>query len=210
MDTDRKHIVVVLEDDRVLAEVIQERVNRIEGFHCSHIFENPLDFLSSGVTADVVLLDIMMPGMNGLDAIEPILAALPEAAVVMNTIRDDSETIFAALKRGALGYLDKQSFDIRLEEVLRIVSNGGAYMTPKIARNIIDSFQQSHQDFEKLTQRERDVTHAILDGLSYKMIGDKLDITVDIVRANIKTIYRKLNINSKGELFRLAKNRHLI
>lgn len=207
---EKKHEVVVLEDDRILAEVIRERVNRLEGFECIHIFENPLQFLSSGIRAEVVLLDVVMPGMNGLDAIEPILAANPEAAIVMNTIKDDSETIFAALKRGALGYLDKQSFDVRLEEVLSIVSSGGAYMTPKIARNVIDSFHQSHQDFERLSQRERDVTHAILDGLSYKMIADKLDISVDVVRANIKAIYRKLNINSKGELFRLAKSRHLI
>jgi DNA-binding NarL/FixJ family response regulator len=207
---EKRQEVVVLEDDSILAEVIRDRVNRIEGFECRHIFESPLQFLSSGLRADIVLLDVVMPGMNGLDAIEPILAANPETAIVMNTIRDDSETIFAALKRGALGYLDKQSFDVRLEEVLAIVSGGGAYMTPKIARNVIDSFQQSHQDFEKLSQRERDVTHAILDGLSYKMIADKLDISVDVVRAHIKAIYRKLNINSKGELFRLAKSRHLI
>jgi DNA-binding NarL/FixJ family response regulator len=204
-----KNKVVVLEDDHILSEMIQKRVNDIEGFECTHTFENPVEFLKSNVDAEIILLDIVMPEMNGLDAIEPILAKYPETAIIMNTIKDDTETIFAALKKGALGYVDKQSFDIRLEEVLRIVSEGGAYMTPKIARNIINSFQQSHHDFENLTQREKDVTNCILDGLSYKMIADSLDISVDMVRSNIKSIYRKLNINSKGQLFNLAKNQFL-
>ena len=204
-----KNKVVVLEDDHILSEMIQKRVNDIEGFECTHTFENPVEFLKSNVDAEIILLDIVMPEMNGLDAIEPILAKYPETAIIMNTIKDDTETIFAALKKGALGYVDKQSFDIRLEEVLRIVSEGGAYMTPKIARNIINSFQQSHHDFENLTQREKDVTDCILDGLSYKMISDSLDISVDMVRSNIKSIYRKLNINSKGQLFNLAKNQFL-
>jgi DNA-binding NarL/FixJ family response regulator len=204
-----KNKVVVLEDDHILSEMIQKRVNSIEGFECTHTFDNPVEFLKSNVDAEIILLDIVMPEMNGLDAIEPILAKYPETAIIMNTIKDDTETIFAALKKGALGYVDKQSFDIRLEEVLRIVSEGGAYMTPKIARNIINSFQQSHHDFENLTQREKDVTNCILDGLSYKMIADSLDISVDMVRSNIKSIYRKLNINSKGQLFHLAKNQYL-
>ena len=204
-----KNKVVVLEDDHILSEMIQKRVNDIEGFECTHTFDNPVEFLKSNVDAEIILLDIVMPEMNGLDAIEPILAKYPETAIIMNTIKDDTETIFAALKKGALGYVDKQSFDIRLEEVLRIVSEGGAYMTPKIARNIINSFQQSHHDFENLTQREKDVTNCILDGLSYKMIADSLDISVDMVRSNIKSIYRKLNINSKGQLFHLAKNQYL-
>jgi DNA-binding NarL/FixJ family response regulator len=204
-----KNKVVVLEDDHILSEMIQKRVNDIEGFECTHTFENPVEFLKSNVDAEIILLDIVMPEMNGLDAIEPILAKYPETAIIMNTIKDDTETIFAALKKGALGYVDKQSFDIRLEEVLRIVSEGGAYMTPKIARNIINSFKQSHHDFENLTQREKDVTNCILDGLSYKMIADSLDISVDMVRSNIKSIYRKLNINSKGQLFNLAKNQFL-
>lgn len=204
-----KNKVVVLEDDHILSEMIQKRVNSIEGFECIHTFDNPIEFLKSDVDAEIILLDIVMPEMNGLDAIEPILAKYPETAIIMNTIKDDTETIFAALKKGALGYVDKQSFDIRLEEVLRIVSEGGAYMTPKIARNIINSFQQSHHDFENLTQREKDVTNCILDGLSYKMIADSLDISVDMVRSNIKSIYRKLNINSKGQLFNLAKNQYL-
>lgn len=207
---EERHSVCVLEDDLVLAEAMRRRVNEIEGFHCEHVFENPVEFLKSGVSPEVILLDIVMPEMNGIDAIEPILEKHPDAAIVMNTIKDDTETIFAALKKGALGYVDKQSFDVSLEQVLRIVSGGGAYMTPKIARKVINSFQQTHSDFEGLTKREREVTDCILEGLSYKMIADRLEVSVDIVRSNIKSIYRKLNINSKGQLFNLAKNKHSI
>ncbi len=109
---ENKQKVVVLEDDHILAEVIQRRVNAIAGFECTHVFENPVEFLKSDISADIILLDIVMPEMNGLEAIEPILARHPETAIIMNTIKDDTETIFAALKKGALGYVDKQSFDI--------------------------------------------------------------------------------------------------
>ena len=93
----KKHNVVILEDDRVLAELIRKRVNDIEGFESTHCFENPLAFLASNVPAEIILLDIVMPEMNGLDAIEPILAKYPDAAIIMNTIRDDTETIFIFL-----------------------------------------------------------------------------------------------------------------
>jgi DNA-binding NarL/FixJ family response regulator len=85
------------------------------------------------------------------------------------------------------------------------VAEGGAYMTPGIARKIFNSFQEPRNHFEKLTDRERDVTNGILEGLSYKMIASKYDLSIDTVRMNIKSIYKKLKINSKGELFNLAK-----
>jgi len=198
--------VIILEDDLVLAELMKKQVNKIQGFRCTRVFINPVQFLQSDVDADIVLLDVLMPEMNGLDAIEPIIKKHQNVAIIMNTIKDDSDTIFAALERGALGYIDKQSFDIKYEEVLRIVAQGGAYMTPKIARKIFNSFQRPRLNFETLTDRERDVTNGILAGLSYKMIAARYDISVDTVRMNIKNIYRKLKINSKGQLFRLAKH----
>lgn len=204
----RVYEVVILEDDLVLAELMKIQVNKIQGFECRHIFTNPIQFLQSEEEVDIILLDVLMPEMNGLDAIEPILKKHPDAAIIMNTIKDDSDTIFTALERGALGYIDKQSFDIKYEEVLHIVAEGGAYMTPKIARKIFNRFQQPKTNFEDLTSRERDVTNGILEGLTYKMIAAKYDISVDTVRMNIKSIYRKLKINSKGQLFKLAKRNY--
>lgn len=201
----KNYTVVILEDDKVLAEQLKSRVNSIRNFNCHDCFSDPVDFLSKKVEADIILLDIIMPRMNGLDAIEPILARYPEAAIVMNTIRDDSATIFEALKKGAVGYIDKQSFDVNFEEVLRIVAEGGAYITPKIARIVVESFKKPKYNFEQLTQREMDVANGILEGLSYKLIAAKYNISLDTVRMNIRNIYRKLKINSKGQLFNLAK-----
>lgn len=197
--------VVIIEDDHILGEILKDQVNAIPGFHCQHVYSGPLHFLTRKSEAQIILLDVAMPEMNGLEAIELILKKYPDVAIIMNTIKDDTETIFTALKKGALGYIDKQSIGINLQEVLQTVANGGAYMTPSIARKVFNSFQEPKNHFEKLTERERDVTNGILEGLSYKLIAQRHDISLDTVRMNVKNIYKKLKINSKGELFNLAK-----
>lgn len=204
---DKACAVVIVEDDLVLGEILKNRVNDTAGFHCENVFENPLLFLGTeDIQVDMVLLDVVMPEMNGLEAIEPILSRYPEVSIIMNTIKDDTDTIFSALKLGALGYVDKQTFGVCFEDVLQTVAAGGAYMTPKIARKVFDSFHQTKKGkFENLTNREQDVTNAILEGLSYKLIAAKYGISLDTVRMNIKNIYRKLRINSKAELFHLAR-----
>ena len=145
--------------------------------------------------------------MNGLDAIEPILLKYPDSLILMNTIKDDQETIFKALKKGALGFLDKQSFDINYEEVLNIIANGGAFMTPSIARKVIENFQSPTFTLESLSPREKEIADGILNGLSYKAVALAHGISIDTVRIHIKNIYRKLKINSKSQLFNLINQR---
>ena len=116
---------------------------------------------------------------------------------------DDATTIFSALKAGAVGYIDKQSFDDNIEEVLESVSNGGAFMTPKIARKVIENFKTPK--VTNLSDRELDVVNGILEGMSYKLIADQNNISIDTVRSHIKNIYKKLSINSKAQLFNLFK-----
>lgn len=198
--------VVIIEDDLVLAEFLKMRVTAIPHFNVTQIFENPGQFLDSLVEADIILLDIVMPGMNGLDAIEPILHQHPSVSIIMNSIKDDPDTIYKAIRKGAVGYIDKQSADVNFEEVLTVVANGGGYMTPKVARKIFDYFQKPSAIYKKLTNREKDITSAILEGYSYKLIADKYGISIDTVRMNIRNIYRKLNVNSKGELFALTRS----
>ena len=197
-----KHIII-FEDDIHLANLIKSKINAIELIKCEYIFSNPIDFFKNPIEADIYLLDIIMPEMNGLAAIEKILKLFPDSIIIMNTIKDDTETIFKALQLGASGYIDKQSFEMKFEEVFECVANGGAYMTPKIARMVIQYINQSHKLAEQLTDREKDIVNGIIDGLSYKLIADRYDIAIDTVRMNVKKVYRKLKINSKSELFKI-------
>lgn len=198
--------VVIIEDDEKLAKLLRCRINLSKKYHCEHIFLSPISFLKTKVKPDILLLDIIMPEMNGISAIAAIQKIHPEVSIVMNSIKDDADTIFEALKMGAVGYIDKQSFELNFEEVFECIENYGAYMTPKIARKIIEHFHRPRVKMPKLTPREMDIVREILNGLSYKMVGEKLGISIDTVRMNIKHVYKKLNINSKGELFRLMSD----
>jgi DNA-binding NarL/FixJ family response regulator len=201
-----KHIIII-EDDIHLAHLMQENINAIKNLKCERIFSNPIDFFNNPKGADIFLLDIVMPEMSGLDAIKKILKLFPDSIIIMNTIKDDSETLFKALQLGASGYIDKQSFEMNFKEVFYSVENGGAYMTPKIARMVISYINQPRNVTEKLTDREKDIVNGIVDGLSYKLIADRYSISIDTVRMNIKKVYRKLNINSKSELFKVMRTK---
>lgn len=200
--------VIIIEDDSQLALLMQEHINDIEDYNCDLIYTNPIDYLRKPVFANIILLDIVMPEMNGLEMIEKILEKFPDTSIIINSIKDDSETIFKALKLGAIGYIDKQGFLMNFEEVFECVANDGAYMTTKIARKIILYFQKPKEIYEKLTARETEVSNAILEGLSYKLISYKYEISIDTVRMHIKNIYRKLKINSKSELFNVFRSNH--
>ena len=205
-----KKTISVIEDDIMLANLMKDKINESSNYQCNEIFNSAEKFLNKAQGTDIILLDVMLGSSNGIDAIKPILAKFPESSVVMNTIKDDSETIFTSLQLGASGYIDKQSFDLNFEEVFEAIENDGAYMTPKIAKKVIDYFQiakKRNNPFETLTRRENDIALGILDGLSYQQIADRHTIALDTVRMNVKKIYKKLQINSKGELFNLASIR---
>jgi DNA-binding NarL/FixJ family response regulator len=147
----------------------------------------------------------MMPEMNGVDAIDKILKKCPQASVVMNSEIDDSDTIYQIMQKGAVGFIDKQSFNKDIFKVLKSIENGGAYLTPKVAKKVMEFFSSPKKVLEPLSEREHEIANTILDGLSYKMIAEKMFISLDTVRSHIKNIYKKLNINSKTELFNVFK-----
>jgi len=200
--------VIIIEDEFEIANYLFNEINSSDKYRVEKVYTNPIQFLEeSYLEFDIVLLDIILPLLNGVDAIEPILEKYPSARIVMNTIIDDSDTIFKCLKKGVVGYINKQHFDVNYEEVFDVVVDDGAYMTPKIARKIIEAFNKPKSYLEKLTKREAEIVDAILQGLSYKLIANKYDISIDTVRVHIKSIYRKLKINSKGELFSMINKR---
>lgn len=197
--------VVILEDDFHMAQLMKEKISELSDYQCDSIYANPIEFFENPKPATIFLLDIVMPKMNGLDAIKKILNLYPDTNIIINSIKEDSDTIFNAIQLGAIGYIDKQSFQMDYQEVFDAIKDDGAYMTPKIARKVMSHFQKKENDLEKLTKREIDVTNGILDGLSYKLVADRHNLSIDSVRSHIKNIYRKLNINSKSELFNKFK-----
>ena len=165
--------------------------------HCLDVKEN-----ITTSQPDVVIMDIDMPGMNGIEGVKQIRENFPSLQILMLTVFDDDEKVFAALKAGANGYILKNAEPQHLLHAISEVYNGGAPMTPGIAKKILHQFQTILPEEEKdyhLSTREKEVLSLLVDGLSYKMIAAKLGITYDTVRAHMKKIYEKLHVASMTE-----------
>lgn len=197
--------VTIIEDNLITAEILRKQINSSEEYHCKNYYTNPLEFLRSNEQPDIVILDIMMPEMNGVDAIEQILKKQPDVSIIMNSEIDDSDTIYHIMQKGAVGFIDKHSFNVDIFKVLKSIENGGAYMTPRVARKVMEFFSGQKKVMEPLSDREHEIANTLLDGLSYKMIAEKMFISLDTVRSHVKNIYRKLKINSKIELHNILK-----
>ncbi len=146
---------------------------------------------------DVVIMDIDMPGMSGLDGLKQIKNKFPEVNVLMLTVFDDDENVFKAVQQGATGYLLKKTSPAKILEAITEAKDGGAPMTPSVARKVLGFFHKSKSgnDFD-LTARERDVLSLFVDGFSYKMAAEELGISVFTIQDYVKSIYRKLHVHS--------------
>lgn len=161
---------------------------------CEKAFDDP-EFNKS----TIVLLDINLPGMDGIEGLNHIRKKDPDKIVVMVTVHDDDEHIFAALKAGAVGYLMKKVTPDDLVEAVRDAHQGGSPITPNIARKVINTFHATGKLEEKLTERELNILNELARGLSYAAIGKKIYLSVDGIRHHIRNIYRKLEVNTKSE-----------
>ncbi len=153
---------------------------------------------------NVILLDIQLPGMSGIEGIDEIHKYIPNCNIIMLTTFEDNDKIFSALCAGAVSYLSKQTTLSSIYDCVTTVHSGGSYMSPGIARKVVQHFRTTSKSINPLTARQQEIVSALVDGLSYKMVGDRLGISLDTVRTHIMQIYRELNINSKGQLIKWA------
>ena len=196
--------VSIVEDNDKLRGTLARVLNRADGFHCASQYVNAEDALKDlpQVRPDVVLMDINLPGMNGVECVRQLKALLPEIQVMMLTVYEDTENIFNALVAGASGYLLKRTSSKELLEAIQDVRRGGSPMTMHIARTVVQSFQKSAamaQTTESLSEREQQVLDLLSQGLIYKEIADKLGISYETVHTYIRRIYEKLQVRTRTE-----------
>lgn len=207
--------VVIFDDNDTLRDSIALLLGEIKDLtlvgsysHCLDVVQNIKD-----TQPDVVIMDIDMPGMNGIEGVKLIRKNCPSVQILMFTVFDDEEKVFAAIKSGAAGYILKNAEPGQLVQAIVEVYNGGAPMTPGIARKVLQQFQtflpQEKTDYN-LSNREKEVLALLVSGFSYKMISAKLDITYDTVRAHMKKIYEKLHVASMTEAVAKAINQNLL
>jgi Response regulator containing a CheY-like receiver domain and an HTH DNA-binding domain len=196
--------VSIVDDEKGLRESIATFVNGSPGFKCISTFSNAEAALRGlpGDKPDVVLMDINMAGMTGIECVEKLKASSPEMQIVMLTVYEDTDKIFAALSAGATGYLLKRMTPARLLQAIREVQAGGSPMSSSIARKVVASFRKTSASSEKqphLSQREQAVLDWLAKGLTYKQIADQLDISIDTIRTYLRRVYEKLQVQSRTE-----------
>jgi DNA-binding NarL/FixJ family response regulator len=197
--------VVIFEDNTNLRRGLIALINGSDGFECAGAFGN-CDNLIKNITdskPDVVLMDIKMPGMDGIEAVKILKLQFPEIKILMETIFEDDEKVFQCICNGAEGYILKNTPPVQILEAIREIHEGGAPMTPSIARKVLAMFKSgtsfTRDEPYNLTERESEVLKYLVNGMSYKLVADKCCVSLDTVRSHVKSIYKKLQVHSKSE-----------
>lgn len=200
----------IVEDDPEIRNNLALIINTSEGMICERTYSNAEDFLDQldAETPDIVLMDISLPGITGVRAVEKMKESRPDVEALMLTVHQDDQLVFDSLCAGASGYLVKSTPPDRIVDAIREAIAGGAPMSTSIARMVVKSFRKKQQS--DLTEREMDVLDQLCKGKSYKLIADALFISQDTVRSHIKSIYKKLEVNSKSEAVAKALKDRLV
>lgn len=196
--------IVLYEDNTKLRENLTLLIDGTPGFTVCGAFRNCDNILQQvgELLPDVVLMDIDMPGVNGIDGLRLVRTQHPDLPILMLTVFDDNQHVFDAIKAGADGYLLKKTPPEKLTAYIHDAYEGGAPMTSSIARQVLQLFARQPSDKKdtyNLSEREKEVLQLLVNGYSYKMIAGEIFISIDTVRSHIKKIYEKLHVNSKSE-----------
>ena len=211
--------IAIFDDNKNIRESIGMLLSTENSFEVVGSYSHVLDCLED-ITAskpDVILMDIEMPGMSGIEAVKTIRKEFPQIQVLMQTVFEDDDRVFDSICSGASGYILKNFLNTKLIDAIKELQYGGSPMSPSIARKVFNKMQQIPQfvrpeeapDYD-LTPREKEVLASIVEGLAYKMIADKLKISYETVRSHVKKIYEKLHVASLTEVVAKAIHQRIV
>ncbi len=196
--------IVIIEDNVELSNLYAVLINGIDNYHVINGYrkcEDAIDNIRHD-RPDLILMDLELPGISGTEGTRVIKKKYPRIEILVITIHENDEAIFQALAAGACGYISKTAGLTEIEKALRQIEMGGAYMTSRIARRVIESFQKSY--YSPLTKRETEILSLISKGKTYSMIAKDLNIANETVKSHIKKIYSKLHVGTKADAISLA------
>lgn len=202
--------IVIIEDDETIRDSYAYLINEAEGYTVVNTYSSAENALK-GIKADdphIVLLDVELPGISGLDAIPKIKALVEDVYIIMLTVYDHQQTVFDALGKGAAGYLTKSVAPSKIIEALGEVMDGGGPMSANIARMVVHSFQRSQES--PLTRRETEILEQIADGKTRSRIASEMFIDLETVKSHLKNIYSKLDVHSRADAIKTARQNKYI
>ena len=200
--------LAIVEDDPEVLLLLSDYLHQQPGLNVVLVSESAEDFLAElpdALPPDIVLLDIGLPGLSGLDALPLIKQRLPQADVIVQTMFEDADRIYLALSRGASGYLLKSMPLSQLPQAIREVAGGGSSLSPLVARRVLAHFKPRPQPHAgALSPREQQVFEALIDGLADKEVAQRLGLGLETVRTHVKSVYQKLRVSGRIELLSRA------
>ncbi|WP_420150442.1 response regulator [Spirosoma sp.] len=207
--------VAIFDDNKTFTDNLSLLFEGSEDYVLTGVFSNALNVVQKVAKArpDVVIMDIKMPEVSGIEAVKTIKKDFPAIQILMQTVFEDDDKVFAAICAGASGYILKGTSPDGILEAIAEVYTGGSPMSPTIARKVLSFFQTVHQpepEFYDLSKREKDILRCLVDGQSYKMIADTCFISINTVNSHIRKIYEKLHVNSSQEAISKAIRQRLV